>query len=610
VTRLLQARLSRPRAGAAIVALSLVLLSPALATGLTADDHFHALVLSGARALEVVPTRALDMFAWADGDRARAVAMMEIGMTGWWTDPTMRMAYLRPLSVATHWLDHRLWPGAPWLMHAHSLLWFALALAGLAALYRRLAAPAGAPWAAMLALLLYAVDDAHAMTVAWVANRNALVALACAVPVLLLHDRAARDGDRGAGRAGPLAFAFALLAGEGALAIAAYLFAYALCVDPRGRRRALVALAPFVLVALAWGLAYRGLGFGAGGSGLVFDPGSEPGRYLGAAIERVPVLLLAQFAFPPSDGWLIYPVVAKWLPGAIMGHALGTIVALSLAFASLVRASPEARMWALGSVLACLPVAAQFPHDRLLLFVGVGGAPLVALFLARLWQTAPAARSWFARAFETPLGWACVTLHMVVAPLWLPLRALSPADVTHLIAGVDRAVGDAPGIERKTVVLMNPPGDYVGYVPTLRAATGRARPASLRWLATGASAVTVERVDATTLRVRPDEGFLWLASERMQRSLARPIRVGDEVRLSDLVVRVTEQLSDGRPAEILARFQAPLEDPRYAFHAWSERGAAPFTPPAVGERVTLPQVNYLALLPPYPGGGLKNVEAP
>lgn len=597
--------LSWPHAGAAIIGLSLALLSPSLATGLTADDYFHALVLSGSRVLDVVPAHALDMFTWADGDPAHARAMMQLGMTGWWTDPAMLMAYLRPLSVVTHWLDYRLWPDAPWLMHLHSLVWFALALGCLATLYRRLASPPGATWVAMLALLLYAVDDAHAMTVAWVANRNALVALACALPVLLLHDRDARDGDARGRWLAPLLLGVALLAGESALAITGYVFAHALFVDPRGRRKALVALVPYAAVVLAWGVSYRLLGYGARGSGLVVDPGSEPLRYLGAAVERVPILLLGQFGFPPSDGWLIYPVVAKWLPGAIMGHALGTLVVLSLAFASLVRASAQARMWALGCVLACLPVAAQFPHDRLLLFIGVGGAPLVALFLARLWQTAPAARSVFARAFETPLGWACVALHLIVAPLWLPLRALSPADVTHLIAGVDRAVGDAPGIEQHTVVLVNPPADYVGYVPPLRAASGRARPATLRWLATGASAVTVTRVDATTLRVRPDEGFLWLASERMQRSLARPFRAGDEVHLRDLDVRVTEQLPDGRPAEILARFEAPLEDPRYAFHAWSETGARAFTPPAVGTSVRLPQVNYLSLLPPYPGGGLK-----
>jgi hypothetical protein len=301
-------------------------------------------------------------------------------------------------------------------------------------------------------------------------------------------------------------------------------------------------------------------------------------------------------------------VVAKWLPGAIMGHALGTIAVLALAFSPLFRASAEARFWALGALLACLPVAAQFPHDRLLLFVGVGAAPLVALFLARLWQMPPSARSAFGRAFETPLGWACVLLHLVVAPLWLPLRALAPADVTHLVASVDRAVGDAPGIEQKTVVLVNPPSDYVGYVPTVRAAIGRARPAALRWLATGASAVTVERVDATTLRVRPDEGFLWLASERMQRSLAHPMPVGHEVDLGDPLIRVTQSLPDGRPAEILARFDAALEDPRYAFHAWSERGAHPFAPPAIGTSARLPQVNYLALLPPFPGGGLKPSE--
>jgi len=155
------------------------------------------------------------------------------------------------------------------------------------------------------------------------------------------------------------------------------------------------------------------------------------------------------------------------------------------------------------------------------------------------------------------------------------------------------------------VVLMNPPADYVGYVPTLRVAERRVRPRGLHWLATGASAVTVTRVDAATLRVRPARGFLWLASERMQRSPEmNPFAVGDEVRFTDLTIVVTEVTDDGRPAEMVARFAAPLEDARYVLRAWDLDGARPFEPPAVGASVTLPALDYLALLPPYPGAGL------
>jgi hypothetical protein len=92
-----------------------------------------------------------------------------------------------------------------------------------------------------------------------------------------------------------------------------------------------------------------------------------------------------------------------------------------------------------------------------------------------------------------------------------------------------------------------------------------------------------------------------LLARRMQR--ARPFAVGDEVRLRELRVEITAITRDGRPAEILAHLDAPLEDPRYRFLAWKQSQVGAFTPPAVGERVVLPAIDCVALLPPYPGGG-------
>src|SRR3954467_5861738 len=108
--------LQRPTTPLVSVALALVLAAPALATGLAGDDYFHRLVLTGNRSIAAVPDSPMAMFMCASGDPAQTHAMMEVGMTGWWTNPKLVMAYFRPLAVATHWLDYRLWPDAPWLM--------------------------------------------------------------------------------------------------------------------------------------------------------------------------------------------------------------------------------------------------------------------------------------------------------------------------------------------------------------------------------------------------------------------------------------------------------------------------------------------------------------
>ena len=594
--------LERPRAATQVVLLSLLLCAPALGSGLVADDYFHALVLRGVRTIEAIPTDAMALFVWASGNRAQAHAMMEVGMTGWWTDPEMLMAYFRPLSVVTHHLDYRLWPDSPVLMHLHSLAWFGLALLLLGRLYAStLSAPLPA-FVPALALLLYGVDDAHGLVVSWVANRNALCALAFGALVLLLHDRGRRHADARAGRVAKIALGGALLAGESALAVTGYLFAYALFLDPAPRRQALRGLLPYAMVAAAWAIAYRTLGFGARGSGLVVDPGSEPVRYLGLALVRVPVLLAAQLGFPPADPWEAYIALRPWLPALMLGVALVEIGVIAWLLWPALRAEPAARFFALGGLLSLLPVASQFPHDRLLTFAGVGAAPVVALALTPLLQ---AARGVGAQGSVVSGGlrraglWGLFTLHLVIAPLWLPLRARAPADLSSMIATADESVDDSPAVRDKTVILVNPPADaYAGLLPTLRAAQGRPMPRALRWLATGASEVQVTRIDDRTLRVRPAAGFLSLPSERMQRDPARRMPVGYEVRYTDTTIRVTALTADGRPAEILARFDAPLEDPKLVFLAWSpDKRFVPFALPMVGQSRSLPKVDIVSLLP-------------
>jgi hypothetical protein len=595
--------LASPKAPAFIVLIALVLVSPALGTGLAADDYFHKIVLHGsttgpdAIGTDAIPRGLSQLFVWADGTEQRARAMMALGMTGWWTNPKLVMAYFRPIAGYTHYLDYALWPDSPWLMHLHSIAWLALAWVALLALYRRLLGGA-CVLLPVLAFALYALDDARAMTVAWIANRNALIALALAVPALLLHDVSARERDparaKRASWLSPIVLGAALLAGESALAISAYFFAYALFLDPAGRARGLRRIAPHAIVSVVWAVAYRALGYGARGSGLVIDPGSDPLTFALKLLERAPVLLAGQLGFPPSDAWEAYPGLKPWLPALMMAIALVTLLVIALLAAPLVRRDPRARFFVVGALLATVPVCAQFPHDRLLPFIGIGGAGLIALLLEP-WLTAAYAELSKKRRFALA---SLAGLHLVLAPVWLPLRVRAPLDIERMVRAGERSIDDSPSVRDKTVVLMNPPVDaYAGYVPPMRAAEGRPRPAAIHWLATGASEVRITRTDPRTLRVRPVAGFLSLPSERMQRNPRDPMAVGQLVPLHELSIEITELTGDGRPAEILARFSHPLEDARYRLLFWEAGRFRAFTPPAVGASTSLPGVDFASLLP-------------
>ena len=91
----------------------------------------------------------------------------------------------------------------------------------------------------------------------------------------------------------------ALLAGESAVAVAAYLAAHALCLDSARWSGRLVALVPALAVLLGWLLLYGGLGYGAFGAGPGYlSPVHEPALFARALAVSAPVMLLAQWVGP------------------------------------------------------------------------------------------------------------------------------------------------------------------------------------------------------------------------------------------------------------------------------------------------------------------------
>ncbi|HEX9007142.1 MAG TPA: hypothetical protein VF889_07600, partial [Bacteroidota bacterium] len=247
-----------------LAALAVALALPSAWTGWQMDDLLHRYMLLGYPDVSGKRTSPLDLFYFMDGDSAHAQVLMDAGVTPWWTLPTIRLSFWRPLSSLTHWLDYRLWPDSSVLMHLQSLLWFALLVFAAALLYRRLL---GHVWLAGLAALLFTLDDAHGLAAGWLANRNALVAGVLGVATLLAHDRWRRDAWRPGSVLGPLLLLLSLLAGEMALGTCAYLVAYAAFADPAARRARLLTLLPFAVVAVGWLGAYTLMGYGTRGSG-------------------------------------------------------------------------------------------------------------------------------------------------------------------------------------------------------------------------------------------------------------------------------------------------------------------------------------------------------
>jgi len=583
-------------APALVILLGLGLAAPALTASFAADDHLHRIVARDQPGIDGLQSRPHDLFVFADGEPVHNEALRDAGVFPWWTDPSLRLAFFRPVSSATHAVDHALWPDSALAQLAHNLLWLAVVLGVTWAFYRRFL---GVRAIAVLALALYAVDDARGPVVGWIANRNALVALALAIPVLLAHDRWRRDGWTPGRWVGPAGLALALGAGESALAITAYLGAHALWLD-RGRwgERAL-ALVPYLVIVVAWRVLYDHLGYGVTGSGVYLDPGADPTGFAAAAIVRLPLLLVGQLALPWSDFASIYPVLGAGVLVTMVALAVATIVVIGLACARLLRRDPVSRFFATGMVLAAVPVASTFPADRLLGFVGLGAMGLIAQLLAaaaRRRQELGDGRPRRAAAVTVAVGLAVV--HLVLSPPLLALRSRSMVSVARVLDRADAGIPADPGVAGRTVILAAAPSDALaGYIPLMRQSRRQPRPAHLYWLATGTSAVTFERLDERTLRVIPAGGLLRHEVDQMMRSPRQlPFDVGDRVALTGLTVEIEAVTADGRPSQILAHFDHSVDDPALIWLRWEGKTYVPYQPPRIGARGTLPAVEFLELL--------------
>lgn len=582
-------RLESPRVVVWIAWVAILLVLPAVNVGFTADDHVLRARIGDSTAFAGFPATRWDLFVFVDGSAAQRERLLDGGTFAWWVAPEYKLAFWRPVSAATHVLDFALWPRMPALMMIHSIAWLVIVLTCVHALARRFHAPA----IAGLMLLLYAVDDARGPAAGYIANRNALVMASFGFATLLVHDRWRRDGWRPGAALGPALFGVGMLAGEGTVATLGYVFAHACFVD-RGSLGARVrALVPYAVVLAIWAVAYKSLGYGSHGSGIYIEPADDPALFVRTAIERIPVLLLGQLCGPWSDFWLGYPAeVAR----VVYGFAWIVLGVFAWWIAPIVRASPVARMWALGMVLACVPIAGTFPADRLLAFVGLGAMGLVAMALHANFvrdDPTPARRGALGRV----LAWSTVIVHLVAAPLLLPIRSRSMVTVEESLAMFDRAVPEDASIADRTVVVVLAPNEgLVSYFPVIRAVTRRPAPPHMRLLATSTTPTLVERPDARTLVVTPEGGMLSTTAERMLRSPSLPFAVGDRVELPGTIATVESITTDGRPHRVRFDFAVDLDDPSLVWLRWDVLGFVPWAPPRVGARETLAGFDVAAAL--------------
>lgn len=605
IPKWLRTWLGHPRHGIHLVILAVLLGLPSLWLGWQLDDYVHRAALLGVERLPETLRSWWQLFAFIGGDPQANQLAIEVGDLPWWSSTSLRLSFFRPVTGLTHWLDYRLWPNAPVLMHIHSLLWYALGVLAVTRLYRALSSSA---LAAGLAALLFTIDDSHGTPVVWIANRNMVIALVFAALALLAHVRWREKQWRVGAWVSPLALLLALLAAEAAIATCAYILAYAVFLDRGSLLKRARSLVPAVVVAAAWLMIYKMYGYGATGSGLYIDPGTSPLRYLGAVAERAPRLLWGQWAWPPSD---VYQLLSERGGRLLWIVSIAVLAVLSLVIFPLLRNSRVARFWAAGMLLSVLPVCAVNSSDRLLMFVGIGAMGLLGQFLVekpRLSQWG-ARRSWHAPVFRITTM-ALLVVHLVIAPFGF--LAATPA-MRNFGGLMDRAARSLPSdndvAEQQLFILQTPTAFLSVYGPVVGALDGRPAPRHTHVLGSSIYPIEVERSNERTLVLRPQWGFLAPSGlaraglsegqplfeplymltqfDRLFRDVGERFKEGEQIELAGLTVEVAALTDDGRPAEVIFTFDRPLEDPSYRWVRWKDGVYVAVEPPAVGELLRL-----------------------
>lgn len=570
-----------------IIGIALLLTSTALTLDFSVDELVAQAGLLGQGNLEGISRAPWDLYTFSSGPAMNRVLMDE-GVLPWWTDPEFALNFLRPLASLSLWADHMLWPHDAVLPHLHSLMWFGVLLSAVWLVYREFFASSRA---AALALLLYAIDDARAFLVGWIALRNALMALAPALLALVCHHRWRTGRGRHFAWLALLCLALGFGSGEMAVTVYGYLAAYALFLERGALWQRARSLLPYLALLLVYRVIYQSLGYGTWRSGLYFDPSREPLRFLAGLLTRLPLLVFSEFAPLPSELWLAYPMVAWWVRPVVFVAVLGGLVVLGRVLWPLLRASAESRFWALGCVLSTVPVCGAFLGDRLLTATSLGGAALLSTLLLSLFEGTYPQRTRFVRG----LGYTLLAVHGVMSPLVLTVRTQDFNVIAQMLEDADRSIARSADIADQTLVLVNPPLAVQGvFFLVYREAKGIPLPGEFHFLATAESALEVTGVDAHSLKLRPRDGFLATPTQRMFRA-ARPFAVGEQIRLRDLSMRVTALTEDSRPAEVVVRFDKRLDDPSLLLVASKQRAYAPFRPPAAGESVVLPEISAFSL---------------
>lgn len=522
-------------------------------------------------------------------------AMQAFGMVPWWAGEDAMLHFFRPLAAATHYLDYRLWPDSPRLMHCVSLLWYVL---GLAVIYRLYRAVRLEKQVALLALLLVMLDVSVFQVVTWIASRSMLMVIAIGFFAVYAYHRSITS--RGWYAIALLALLLSLLSAEGAIGICAYLGAYMLTLDARRWWQRIAHIAPFALITVIWHVAYQQAGFGAYGVDFYLDPGREPALFLQTALYRLPGNFFELASGVDFMSGQLRPDLRQ-LYFAIGG--LATLAAFLWLLWPQLKTDKTLRFFLLGSVFALVPGLTIALAPRVMILPNVGFAVLLATVMlnaaAGVWQ---GGRRYLGKAVLYYAVLFHVLLALVLATL-MNVKTISAAlDQDKPQGYVELGVDDMAG---KYIVAVNSLQPFwLAFIAHQLDYNRQPLPLSVRLLASsfypltltrlnenqllleGHPAIQLDRAALDALANKEQGHFIYLTWQLMGliRSEREPWQAGWQFDAQEMSIRV-QSLENGKPRQLLITLHKPLTEYRWIYQDIEQRRYLPLSLPEPGNTV-------------------------
>ena len=527
-------------------ALGALTFMPALRAPRFLDDYIHTLMIAGRFPVARSPFNLYDFVG--DAERSEFIAR---GFVPWWAHPGFKLRFLRPLSSSLLWFEQRVLGLGIGMQHLHSFAWWLVCVMAARALFRRVLPERPA----LLATLAFAFAPCHAIPLAWVANRNALLSLAFGTLALGFQLDFRTRGRAWQGALASALFSLALLSGEYALCFGGYVLAFELLSRGQVWWRRALGLVPFAVPAVGYLWLRHTLGYGTVGSGFYVDPLADPLAFLRIAPFRFASLLAQGWLTLGTDTWFVAKLTREWLavPACLLAGFVLTRV-LRHVYASVPSTVRENAAWLLlGSVLATIPVLSAVPSARLLGVALLGIAVQLALILDYAWFPAPdvppspaSLRSRARGRASTERIGLCATLlgflHFVHGPVCASLAAgqieRSAADFVADVAWVDKRLQKL-GTSRVVVVRGGVDAFFGPFA--LAVARGADRDEWTRWdVLSDPGHLLVLRKDKQTLELisPPDESLSPSGGFSLFRDADATQHVGDEHEGADFRLQV------------------------------------------------------------------------